>query len=260
METLDYIFLLVGGLIAGVINTLAGNGSAITLPLLIFMGLPADVANATNRIGALTQTSAAVLSLRRTPRTKMLLRSSVWFILPAILGSFVGAYLAIDINPEVLRTIIGVIMLVLLITLIAKPQKWKQNTDLSYSHKTPLVWIMVFIISVYGGFLQMGIGIMLLSLMVLLAKKSLRDGNIIKLVLALTLVAPAFVVFVISGQVEWKPGLTLAVGQTIGAIVGARYILFLPKANTIVRWLLIVILSISSISLLRVPEWIAQLL
>ncbi|MDZ7846055.1 MAG: hypothetical protein U5L96_04435 [Owenweeksia sp.] len=91
MEWVNYILLLAGGFAAGIINTLAGNGSAITLSLLIFTGLPADVANATNRIGALVQTFTAVGSLRRSQRTRMLLRESFWFILPAILWVGDGA-------------------------------------------------------------------------------------------------------------------------------------------------------------------------
>jgi uncharacterized membrane protein YfcA len=116
--------------------------------------------------------------------------------------------------------------------------------------KTWYNWLVIFVIAVYGGFLQMGIGIMLLSALVLLAQYSLRDANIIKLVLAMLFVVPAFIIFVSNGQIEWIPGIMLAIGQTLGAWIGARYILFLPKANTIVRYTLIVILSVSSLSLL----------
>lgn len=244
---------------AGIINTLAGNGSAITLSLLIFMGLPADVSNATNRIGALAQTVTAVFSLKRTPRTKMLFSDSYWFFIPSILGSVLGAVIAVEIDPGLLKMIIGGIMLLLLITLVANPKKWNIATDVSKNRKTWLNALLIFIVAIYGGFLQMGIGIMLLSILVLVAKYSLRDANIIKLVLAVTFVMPAFFVFLYTGGMQWLPGITLAIGQSIGAVIGARYILFLPKANLYVRWLLIVILSVSSIVLLRIPEWVMGL-
>lgn len=251
--------MLLGGLAAGIINTLAGNGSAITLSLLIFTGLPADVANATNRIGALVQTFTAVGSLRRTKRTKKLFRDSVWFIIPSVIGSVIGALIAVEIDPKLLRYIIGAIMLVLLITILTNPKKWQRSTDTSRKHKTVLNWILIFMIAVYGGFLQMGIGIMLLATLVLIAHYSLRDANIIKLLLALIFVLPAFIVFLFSGDIVWLPGAILAIGQGVGAFIGARYILFLPMANTIIRWLLIAILSISSVILLEVPELVLQM-
>lgn len=255
-----YPLLFGGGLLAGIINTLAGNGSAITLSILILSGMPANVANGTNRIGALVQTVTAVLSLRRSKRTLVLFKDSRWFLIPAIIGSALGAFLAVDVDPVVLRRIIGVIMLLLLITMVYKPAKWARPTDVSKTHKTTLNWILIFLVAVYGGFLQMGIGIMLLATLVLVAHYSLRDANIIKLVLAFLFVLPAFLVFVLSGDLEWIPGLLLAFGQGVGAWFGARYILFLPKANTIVRYTLITILSISSFTLLGMYDWLLSLL
>lgn len=254
-----YPLLFGGGFLAGIINTLAGNGSAITLSLLILSGMPANVANGTNRIGALVQTITAVLSLRRSPRTLFLFKDSAWFLVPAVIGSVLGAFLAVDVDPVVLKRIIGLIMLLLLGTMVYKPGKWARPTDTNKSHKTVLNWILIFAVAVYGGFLQMGIGIMLLSLLVLVAHYSLRDANIIKLVLAFLFVLPAFVVFAWNGHLEWVPGLILAVGQGLGAWIGARYILFLPKANTIVRYTLIVILIISSVSLLGIVDAIRSL-
>ena len=255
-----HLLLFGGGFLAGVINTLAGNGSAITLSILILSGMPANLANGTNRIGALVQTITAVLSLRRSPRTLFLFRDSLWFIIPAILGSVIGAFLAMDVDPLMLRRIIGVIMLLLLITMIYKPGKWARATDVSKSHKSVLNWILIFLVAVYGGFLQMGIGIMLLSLLVLLAHYSLRDANIIKLVLALLFVLPAFAVFAFSGEMDWIPGLILALGQGLGAYIGARFILFMPKANTIVRYTLVAILSVSSFVLLGIWDALKALI
>lgn len=254
-----YPLLFGGGFLAGIINTLAGNGSAITLSLLILSGMPANVANGTNRIGALVQTITAVLSLRRSPRTVFLFKDSTWFLIPAVIGSIIGALLAVEVDPQILKRIIGVIMLLLLFTMLYKPAKWARPTDVGKSHKSILNWILIFLVAVYGGFLQMGIGIMLLSLLVLVAHYSLRDANIIKLVLALLFVLPAFIVFVVNGDLEWLPGIALAIGQGLGAWIGARFILFLPKANTIVRYTLIAILSVSSFTLLGIYDWIRNL-
>ncbi|HCQ15166.1 MAG TPA: hypothetical protein DIU20_02820 [Cryomorphaceae bacterium] len=254
MSVAEYLMLFGGGLLAGVINTLAGNGSAITLSLLIFTGMPANVANATNRIGALLQTFTAVVSLRRTKRTGLMFRDSFWFIIPSILGSIIGAFLAVDIDPDVLQYTIGGFMVILLFTLLNKPKKWLKATNVSKSHKTTFNWIAIFLTAVYGGFIQMGIGIILLSVLVLVAEYSLRDANIIKLVLTFIFVVPAFFIFWFSGDMRWEPGFAMALGQGIGAVVGARYILYMPKANLYVRWLLIVILSVSAVVLLNIPQ------
>ncbi len=251
MGITEYLLLFGGGLLAGIMNTLAGNGSAITLSLLIFLGLPPNVANATNRIGAMVQTITAVLSVRKTPRTKFMFKETQWFFIPSLIGSTLGAFLAVKIDPGVLEFMIGIIMLLLLATLLNKPKKWLKATNLGSKSKTLLNWFLIFLIGLYGGFLQMGIGIMILSVLVLLMQYSLKDGNIIKLLLAMVFLIPAFFVFLGSGEMQWKPGVALACGQAIGAVIGARYILFLPKANTYVRWLLIVILSISSIVMLQ---------
>ena len=259
MDFWIYILLFTGGLAAGIINTLAGNGSAITLSILIFSGLPADVANITNRVGAVVQTITAISGVRQSKRTRFLFKDGMWFLIPATIGSVIGAFMAVEVDPQVLRYIIGSIMLTLLITLITNPKKWAGATDTKRSHKTVGNWLWIFAIAIYAGFLQMGIGIMLLSVLVLIARYSLRDANIIKLMLAVILVVPAFIVFVINTDIRWEEGITLAIGQGIGGFVGARYILFLPKANLIIKWMLVVILSVSSILLLNVPQFIMQL-
>lgn len=244
------LLYLLGGFLAGMINTLAGNGSAITLSLLILSGMPAPVANATNRIGALAQTLTAVGSLRRSPRTVLLFRQSRFFIIPALLGSLLGAWLAIDIPELWLKRFIGVVMLLLLGTLLLSPRRWAAPTQIGHPHRTLLNWGLVFLTGVYAGFIQMGLGIMLLSLLVLVAHYSLRDANIIKLILALVFVFPAFLVFLGEGDIRWAPGLALAGGQVAGAFLAARYVLYWPRANLIVRYLLIAILSLSAAHLL----------
>ena len=240
-EWWEYLLLAGGGFLAGVINTLAGNGSAITLPLLISMGLPANEANATNRVGVLLQTLTAIISLKRSKRTLVLMRQSFWYFIPTILGSIGGALLAVDINPQHLKLIIGVLMVFILITLLLQPKKWLINTDPGKNKKTTLQWVIFFAIGFYGGFIQMGIGIMILSSLVLLVHYSLKDANIIKLMVAFVMIVPAFAIYFLSGHIQWIPGIVLALGAGAGAWFGARYVLYHPKARDYIRYLLIVI-------------------
>jgi len=246
----EYIFLAGGGFLAGIINTLAGNGSAITLPLLLSMGMDANVANATNRVGVLLQTATAVGSVKKTKESRFLIRGSVWYYIPTILGSIGGALLAVDIDPEILKLIIGLLMFVVLFTLLLQPKKWLRDTDLGKKKKTPLQWILFFAIGFYGGFIQMGIGIMILSTLVLLAHYSLKDANIIKLLVALVMIIPAFIIYVFSGDIEWVPGVVLAAGASLGAWFGVKYVMYHPKAAKYIRFLLIGIVLFAIVKIL----------
>jgi uncharacterized membrane protein YfcA len=152
-----------------------------------------------------------------------------------------GALVAIDIDPEILKLIIGLLMVFVLFTLLLQPKKWLITTDPDKKKRTATQWLIFFTIGFYGGFIQMGIGILILSSLVLLVHYSLKDGNIIKLLVALVMIVPAFLVYAFSGQIEWATGFILAVGTSVGAWFGMRYILNHPKAAVIIRYLLIVI-------------------
>lgn len=255
----EYGLLVVGGFLAGIINTVAGNGSSITLTLLIVMGLPANWANATNRVGVLLQTFTGVMALKRTPRTILLAKNSTWYYLPALIGSVAGAFLATDVPEKAMQYIIGILMLFLLGTLSLNPKKWLIKTDLDHNKKTWFNWIIFFFVGVYAGFIQMGIGIVMLAALVLISKYSLADANIIKLVMAFVLIIPSFFVFLGTGQINWPMGLSLALGSAAGAWFGTRKVLYHPKSNQIIRTLLIVILVASVVKLLELPHWIALL-
>lgn len=242
LTTWEIVLFLVGGFIAGIINTLAGNGSAITLTLLISLGLDTNAANATNRIGVLFQTLTGAFSLKRTPRTKKNIRDSVWFIIPSLFGSALGAYLAVETPPDILRYIIGALMLGILINVLFSAKKWLINTDPSVKIKSTKNMIWFFAVGVYAGFIQMGFGIIALSVLVLVARYSLKDANIIKIIAAAITTLPAFFIFWHSGLMDWYPGIILAIGSSAGAWFGTRFVLTHPSANDYIRYLLIAVL------------------
>lgn len=254
-EGWDWLLFIGGGFLAGIINTLAGNGSAITLTLLLTTGMDASIANATNRVGVLLQTFTSLVSLKRSTRTLLLLKHSAWYFLPTILGSIGGALLAVDINPETLEIIIGIFMLLLLGTLLLQPKKWLISTDTGRNKKTWVNWVLMFVIGFYGGFIQMGIGIMMLAALVLSAKFSLKDANIIKLLLAFILIIPAFIIYLWKGDIVWAPGIALAIGAMAGAYVGTKYVLYHPKANKYIRFVLIGIILFALVKIF-VPRFI----
>jgi uncharacterized membrane protein YfcA len=210
----------VAGFVAGFINTLAGTGSLITLPLLIFLGLPATVANGTNRVGVLLQNIVAVATFRHQGALDLV---GAWkLVLPAVVGSVLGARLAVDIDQQMMRHVIGVLMLVLLAIMMLKPERW---IAAHASPREPRLLVEVplfFAIGVYGGFLQAGVGIFLLAGLVLGAGFNLVGANGVKNLIVLLTTVVAIPVFVLHDQVQWAMGLLLGAGQAVGAWAAAR--------------------------------------
>lgn len=242
LELWHYPLLVAGGVLTGLINSLAGNGSAISLSLMMFIGLPPSWANATNRIGVVFQTITAVLSLPRTDRVKELGRRAGILLIPSMLGAAIGAWLADETPDTWMKYVIGVVMVGLLFTLLFKPSQWKKEDG---QERTDRKWGLVlyfFAIGLYGGYIQMGIGIMMLAVLVLYTGYGLVEANIIKLIIAFALTIPAFLVFLMSGKMQWPIGITLGLGQMVGAWVGTKYLLTHPRASVTIRYLLVVIL------------------
>jgi uncharacterized membrane protein YfcA len=234
------------GVIAGFINTLAGSGSLITLPLLIVLGLPANVANGTNRVGVLLQNVVAVATFRKHGAFEG--ASSTRLVLITVLGSIAGAMLAIDLDEALLRRVIGVLMVLMLVIMLVQPERWLREHATGQRASLLIEVPLFFAIGVYGGFLQAGVGIFLLAGLVLGSGYTLVGANAVKNLLVLIFTAAALVVFVVNDQVRWDLGLQLAAGQAVGAWVAAR--LAVKRGAAFVRWVLIVILVVSSAALL----------
>ena len=213
------------GLVGGFVNTLAGGGSLVTLPALLLLGLPADVANATNRVGVLAQSLVAARGLGRDPR----LRGGpvAWVLGPALAGALLGAWVSARIPPSVLKPLLLGTLVLIACTLL-----WKPDALLATSASEPLdprarpLGVPgLFVIGVYGGFLQVGVGIFLLLFLGGVLRYDLLLGNALKSLLVAALTAVALAVFVVAGQVWWVPGLLLSIATVAGAQLGVRFAL-----------------------------------
>jgi uncharacterized membrane protein YfcA len=235
----------VAGFVAGFVNTLAGSGSLLTLPLLILLGLPANVANGTNRVGVLMQNVVAVATFRR--RGAMDMTGSWKLLVPSLLGGIVGALLAVDLDEALLRRTIGVLMVVLLIVMLLKPERWIADHA---TRREPRLYVEVpvfFVIGVYGGFIQISVGLFLLAGLVLGAGYNVVAANAMKNLIAFVFTGAALVVFVLNDQVNWTLGLLLGAGQGFGAWVAARTAI--KRGAGFVRYTVIVIVALSAIAL-----------
>lgn len=216
MDLWEAGLLVAGGVAAGVVNTLAGAGSLITVPLLVLVGLPGGVANGTNRIGVLLHNLTAAWRFRAEGVPGI--RHSGPMLLPVCLGSFTGAYAIAWVPDALFEKVFGVLMVLLLPPLLhsaagptRKPKQWS----------TPVTFAFFFLVGLYGGAFQAGVGIAILYGLSFAGYDLLR-GNSIKVVINAALTVVAATVFVLNGHVAWGPGLILAAGFIIGGIVGVR--------------------------------------
>ncbi len=256
----QYLLAIGAGVLAGIINTLAGSGSAVTLPMLVFLGLDPTVANATNRVGVAVQNVAGIATFQRSGG--MNLRGGLWLTVPAMLGSVVGALIAVDLDERYMEMAIGGMLLIVLFTILLNPEKWlRKQSEVAEGRPSILTLLIFFVIGIYGGFIQAGVGVFILTAMVLGTGYSLVHANAIKLMIVLALTVVALVVFIFSPiEINWGIGAVMAVGQSIGAWLAARFAIRNPNANVWVRRLLIVVVVYSILRFFGILDWLMAVL
>jgi uncharacterized membrane protein YfcA len=251
MTTFEVIALIVSGVFVGFINTLAGGGTIISLSLFMFMGLPADIANGTNRIAVILQNVTSVATFRQQ---KLLdTRKALWLALPTVIGSIIGAQLSVEIDEATFRKAIAVVMLMMVFFILTKPDKWlKGQIKLQEMKVSPLLMMIFFAIGVYGGFVQVGVGYFLLAGIVLGAGYDLVRANAIKVFIVLLYTIFALAIFILNDKVNWQYGLVHSIGNIIGAYVASRYAI--SWGAGFIRWFIIVIILITSADLFGIID------
>ena len=219
MSPFGFAACAVIGFLSGVINVVAAGGSFLTLPLLLFLGFPAAVANGTNRVGVLAQNVSAVLGFHR--HQVLPLKWSLSVSTAALVGAALGVWAALQVPEIAFRRILAVVMLAMTLgTLLHKSFSGAQRT----TRQSPWHWSMMigfFVMGVYGGFIQAGVGFLALALTTL-AGLDLVQGNAVKVFTVMLLTLLSLAVFAGTGNVDWPAGVALAFGNVLGAIVGVR--------------------------------------
>ena len=218
---LDIIMILGVGVVAGVINTMAGGGSLLTLPVLIFLGLPAAVANGTNLIAILLQSFTATFNFSRKGFINKKLYP--WLAIPAVIGSIIGADLAIKITDRTFHIVLAFIMVFAVIFVIWNPTKNRINLEESFMIKRKVIGATTFLfIGGYGGFIQAGSGFFIIAALTELFGFSLVQSNAYKNAIVGLYILFALAVFIYHGEVNWLYGSLLAVGNMTGAWIGSQ--------------------------------------
>jgi uncharacterized membrane protein YfcA len=242
----DILILVGAGLFAGFVNTMAGGGSLLTLPLLIFLGLPPATANGTNRIAIMVSTSSATLGFRSKNINTFPL--SIYLGIAAFFGALIGSRIAVEIDGLLFNKILAIIMIVVVVLMVFKPSYKADLLQARTTGKT-LMWSMVafFFIGIYGGFINAGIGFIIMLFLNYVNKLDLVRVNATKVTLVLIYTTAALATFIFSGHINLKYGIALAVGNAAGAFFASRYAV--KKGEGVIKTVMMVMVVAMSVKL-----------
>ncbi len=216
---LGYLLLFVAGTAAGVINVIAGGGSFLTLPALIFLGIPPTVANGTNRLAVVSQNLGAVWGFHK--HRVLDWKSMIWAALPASAGAILGTWIALQVDDRSFSRILSFLMVAVTLWTLLYRVKPAPSGSKPSAAKQAVLMVGFFAVGIYGGFVQAGVGFLILAA-TSLAGLDLVRGNAVKVLNILIFTVIALAIFASQGKVEWVPGLVMAGGSLVGGQIGVR--------------------------------------
>ncbi len=243
LSVISVSLLVVAGFLAGFINTIAGGGSMLTLPAFMILGLPADIANATNRVGIFLQSLAGMRGFHK--EGKLAPATIVPTLLPtlsgALFGSLLASYLPVTwLKPTLLATMLGMAAIMLVKPSVVAPP---EGTPAFTLRERPTAAIGLFVAGFYGGFIQAGVGFLLIAAVAGGLRYDLVRANALKVAITAALTVIALVVFIARDQVMWVPGLVMAVGTVVGASISVKFAIRVPQA--VLKWVLFVMVLLT---------------
>jgi len=246
---ISIIILICSGIIVGFINTLAGGGTVVSLSVFLFFGLPPMVANGTNRIAIVFQNITAVAYFQKNKLIDW--QKIMSFAIPIILGSLTGAAITGHIPDKWFQYIFAGMVVLFGISLVCNPDRYiHERPDLVNRKVNPLQYLIFFLLGVYGGFVHVGIGYLLLAVLVLINGYDLLKANVLKNVFVLCSVPFSLIIYALQGNVCWSFGLIHAIGNIIGASFAAR--LAVKKGAPFIRYIVLVLIGVVILQLLNV--------
>lgn len=220
MSIENFSLLVLAGGVAGFLNTIAGGGSLLTLPLFVLTGLTWESANATSRVAVLFQSVSAVWGFHRHERFPW--REALVLAVPASLGALVGAYLthlmdAKVFEPVAIALLVGIGLAMVLVPKLSQPAR-------SFTvRERPWVHPLLFLVGVYAGFIQAGVGYLLIAVFSGVLGRDLASGNALKVALVLLFTLVALPVLGLDAPVDWAAGTVVGVGSVVGAQLAVRF-------------------------------------
>lgn len=219
-ELISLILLFLTGVVAGVVNVMAGGGSSIVLPVLIFLGMDPTVANGTNRVAILFQNFSAVISFRKEGVSDIGTSARLAaFTLPGVLA---GAFAATRVGDELFQKILAFVLIFVCASFFVKADSLK-NLWGGGKKRGYVLYPALVLIGFYGGFIQVGVGFLVMAALYHLMGESLARVNSHKVFIVLFYTVPALLIFFLSGNISWFVGVCLAAGNSIGGWMGAVF-------------------------------------
>lgn len=211
------------GWVTGFLNTVAGGGTLISMPVLIFMGMPGSVANATIRVAILAQNISAATGFH-SKGIRLPFPYSWWLVALSLAGGWIGASLAMEVPDHLFNRILAIIMVLVVISILFEKKPSVDNQNELFSLKRQLLSAGgFFLLGIYGGFIQAGIGFLVIAMLTHIHHFPLAKTNYIKVFAAILYTGTAVVAFALGGRIVWEVGLVLAIGNAAGAWFGSRW-------------------------------------
>lgn len=242
MDYTTLIISLIAALFAGFVNAIAGGGTLITFPILIALGIPPVAANVTNTTALVPGLIGGIWAQRKD---FSLQKWRILRLLPiTIIGGLFGGFLLLNCSETYFSALVPYLILSATALLIIQPtlKKWL-NTRLPHSENSKirhtLIFILLIISAIYGGYFGAGLGIILMAILGLSYNNSLVTINVLKQALAFSINLSAFIFFIFSDQIIWHLALIMLIGAISGGYIGGKVV---NKMNSnILRWIIIIV-------------------
>jgi uncharacterized membrane protein YfcA len=240
------IFILaMVGVVAGWLNVMAGGGSLLTVPVMLFMGVPGPVANGTNRIAILAQNITAVTTFRRRGYSDFKLGMSL--AAAASLGAIGGASIGVHLGGEWFDRVLALVMVGVMLLMATGHDKVKPTSTDAKAKNLLAGHVLMVGAGLWGGFIQVGVGFILMPILHRILGLDLVRVNMYKVFVVLVYTIVALIIFASQLELLWWTGLGLAVGNSIGGWLGAHTTI--SHGETLIRRVLYIALSIFIIKL-----------
>jgi len=242
----DIGLLIIVGFAAGFLNVVAGGGSLISLPILIFLGLPPAVANASNRVAIFSQNVFGILGFKSKGVSAY--PYSLYLGISALVGAIIGAKISVNLDADLFNKVIAVIMIMVVVMTIIGPKGNETGQAEKTDFKANLIGIIVFFfIGIYGGFIQAGVGFLIMAALTSINKFSLVKTNSAKVFVVFIYTIASLGVFIWEDVINWEFGIALAAGNSLGAWVASRW--SVAKGDKWIKRFLIVAVTALAIKL-----------
>lgn len=248
MDPITGLILLGTGLAAGFVNVMAGGGSLLAVPVMIFLGMPGPVANGTNRVAILAQNLSAVTAFRRGGMSDF--RLSLTLALAALPGAIAGALAGVHFAGVWFNRVLALIMVcVMVLSSLPRKSRTPRAETAALSRRRLVAGHLAMVVAgAYGGFIQVGVGFILMPILQHVLGLDLVRVNMHKVFIVGVYTVAALCVYVLQARVVWAPGLCLAAGTSIGGWLGAHT--SMKRGEKLIRWILNIVLAVFAIKLL----------